>query len=121
MEETQQVDASVLVPVLNEEDHIREAVDAMRAQEFDGRIEFLGQRDMRAVAERLGELKPARVECGMHPLQFAGPCTDRDVDYLSDRENLHFGQIDPERLKILEVIFQLFPGVLGRTLQWTRR
>ena len=41
MEERQQVDASVLVPVLNEEDHIREAVDAMRAQEFDGRIEFL--------------------------------------------------------------------------------
>src|SRR5437764_1992008 len=41
MEETEQIDASVLVPVLNEEEHIREAVDAMRAQEFDGTIEFL--------------------------------------------------------------------------------
>jgi succinoglycan biosynthesis protein ExoA len=35
------VDASVLVPVLNEEEHIREAVDAMRAQDFDGTVELL--------------------------------------------------------------------------------
>src|SRR4051812_32620979 len=41
MNAMQHVDASVLVPVLNEEEHIREAVDAMRAQEFDGMIEFL--------------------------------------------------------------------------------
>jgi glycosyltransferase involved in cell wall biosynthesis len=41
MADTQKVDASVLIPVLNEEAHIREAVDAMRAQEFDGTIEFL--------------------------------------------------------------------------------
>jgi len=32
---------SVLVPVLNEERHIREAVAAMRRQRFDGAIEFL--------------------------------------------------------------------------------
>ena len=35
------VDVSVLVPVLNEEEHIRAAADAMLAQRFDGRIEFL--------------------------------------------------------------------------------
>jgi glycosyltransferase involved in cell wall biosynthesis len=35
------VRASVLVPVLNEEAHIRDAVDAMRRQRFDGRLEFL--------------------------------------------------------------------------------
>jgi len=35
------VDASVLIPVLNEERHIRETVAAMRAQRFDGSVEFL--------------------------------------------------------------------------------
>jgi glycosyltransferase involved in cell wall biosynthesis len=35
------VDVSVLVPVLNEERHIRETVSAMQAQEFDGTVEFL--------------------------------------------------------------------------------
>lgn len=40
-DQPERVDASVLVPVLNEEAHIHEAVDAMRAQQLDGRIEFL--------------------------------------------------------------------------------
>jgi succinoglycan biosynthesis protein ExoA len=35
------VDVSVLVPVLNEERHIRESVQAMLSQRFDGEIEFL--------------------------------------------------------------------------------
>ena len=35
------VDASVLIPVLNEERHIRETVAAMQAQRFDGSVEFL--------------------------------------------------------------------------------
>jgi GT2 family glycosyltransferase len=35
------VDVSVLVPVLNEEAHLREAARAMLAQEFDGSAEFL--------------------------------------------------------------------------------
>jgi len=35
------VDASVLVPVLDEEEYIHEALAAMRAQEFDGTLEFL--------------------------------------------------------------------------------
>ena len=35
------VDVSVLVPVLNEERHIREAVAAMQAQRFDGSVELL--------------------------------------------------------------------------------
>src|SRR2546423_3940015 len=35
------VDASVLIPVLNEERHIRETVAAMQAQRFEGALEFL--------------------------------------------------------------------------------
>jgi succinoglycan biosynthesis protein ExoA len=38
---TDDIEASVLIPVLNEEAHIREAVEAMRAQRLDGKIEFL--------------------------------------------------------------------------------
>jgi succinoglycan biosynthesis protein ExoA len=59
----ERVDASVLVPVLNEEEHIRETVDAMRAQEFDGTIELLfmdgGSSDnTRAVLEELAASDP---------------------------------------------------------------
>ena len=36
-----QVDASVLVPVLNEERYIRDTVRAMQGQRFDGEVEFL--------------------------------------------------------------------------------
>jgi glycosyltransferase involved in cell wall biosynthesis len=61
--EPRRIDASVLVPVLNEEEHIREAVDAMRAQEFEGTIEFLfmdgGSSDRtRSILEELAEEDP---------------------------------------------------------------
>ncbi len=39
--ETEHVDVSVLIPVLNEEHHIRESVAAMLAQELDGTFELL--------------------------------------------------------------------------------
>src|SRR3954449_7120435 len=63
MEDTHQIDASVLVPVLNEEAHLRDAVEAMRAQEFDGTIEFLfmdgGSTDgSRALLEELAREDP---------------------------------------------------------------
>ena len=63
MPDSPKVDASVLTPVLNEEAHIREAVDAMRAQEFDGEIEFLfmdgGSTDgTRALLEELAAADP---------------------------------------------------------------
>src|SRR3954469_12219368 len=63
MADSRKVDASVLVPVLNEEAHIREAVDAMRAQDFDGEIEFLfmdgGSTDRtRAILEELAVADP---------------------------------------------------------------
>ena len=63
MEDSPKVDASVLIPVLNEEAHIREAVDAMRAQEFGGEIEFLfmdgGSTDgTRAILEELAAADP---------------------------------------------------------------
>jgi glycosyltransferase involved in cell wall biosynthesis len=38
---TDQVDVSVLIPVLNEEKHLRRAAEAMLAQDFPGRAEFL--------------------------------------------------------------------------------
>src|SRR3954465_9091939 len=63
MADSRKVDASVLVPVLNEEAHIREAVDAMCAQDFDGEIEFLfmdgGSTDgTRAILEELAVADP---------------------------------------------------------------
>src|SRR3954469_8669946 len=63
MEDTRQTDASVLVPVLNEEAHLRDAVEAMRARDFDGTIEFLfmdgGSTDgSRAVLEELAREDP---------------------------------------------------------------
>src|SRR4051812_37198534 len=63
MKDMRKVDASVLVPVLNEEEHIREAVDAMRAQEFDGTVELLfmdgGSTDKtRALLEELAAEDP---------------------------------------------------------------
>jgi succinoglycan biosynthesis protein ExoA len=55
------VDVSVLTPVLNEEEHIRETVAAMQAQRFPGDVEFLfmdgGSEDATKVI--LGELSSA--------------------------------------------------------------
>jgi succinoglycan biosynthesis protein ExoA len=58
--EPQRVDVSVLVPVLNEERHIRDTVEAMRTQQFDGELEFLfadgGSDDgTRGILEELAE------------------------------------------------------------------
>jgi succinoglycan biosynthesis protein ExoA len=57
------VDVSVLVPVLNEEEHIRDSVRAMQAQQFEGRLEFLfadGQSQDRttAILEELAREDP---------------------------------------------------------------
>jgi glycosyltransferase involved in cell wall biosynthesis len=57
------VDVSVLIPVLNEEDHLREAAMAMLAQEFSGTIELLfidgGSRDAsRAILSDLAARDP---------------------------------------------------------------
>jgi succinoglycan biosynthesis protein ExoA len=57
------VACSVLVPVLNEERHIEQAVDAMRRQRFDGELEFVfadgGSSDRtREILERLAEEDP---------------------------------------------------------------
>ncbi|HEY1275213.1 MAG TPA: glycosyltransferase family 2 protein [Thermoleophilaceae bacterium] len=38
---SEHVDVSVLIPVLNEEQHVREAVASMRAQRFDGTVELV--------------------------------------------------------------------------------
>ena len=52
------IDCSVLIPVYNEERHIEQSVAAMRAQDFDGTVEFVfadgGSTDRtRAILERL--------------------------------------------------------------------
>jgi succinoglycan biosynthesis protein ExoA len=57
------VDVSVLVPVLNEERHIRESVAAMLAQRYEGEIEFLfmdGRSDDRtkAILEEMSAADP---------------------------------------------------------------
>jgi succinoglycan biosynthesis protein ExoA len=57
------VDISVLIPVLNEERHIRETVAAMQAQRFDGTVELLfadgGSEDAtREILEQLAEQDP---------------------------------------------------------------
>ncbi len=58
-----EVDVSVLVPVLNEAKHVRASVEAMRAQRFDGELEFIfidGASDdaTRSILEELAELDP---------------------------------------------------------------
>lgn len=60
---TRTADVSILIPVLNEEDHVRDAVAAMQAQDFDGEIEFLfidgGSADRtRAILEELAVADP---------------------------------------------------------------
>jgi succinoglycan biosynthesis protein ExoA len=57
------VDVTVLVPVLNEEDHIREAVAAMQEQRFEGELEFLfmdgrSEDDTRTILEELARRDP---------------------------------------------------------------
>jgi succinoglycan biosynthesis protein ExoA len=57
------VDISVLVPVLNEERHIRETVAAMQAQRFDGTVELLfadggSDDDTRAILLELAQSDP---------------------------------------------------------------
>jgi glycosyltransferase involved in cell wall biosynthesis len=57
------VDVSVLTPVLNEAEHIRETVAAMQAQRFDGEVEFLfmdgrSEDATRAILDRLAEEDP---------------------------------------------------------------
>ena len=59
----ERVDVSVLVPVLNEQDCIRETVAAMQAQSFDGSIEFLfmdgrSEDGTRTILEQLAAADP---------------------------------------------------------------
>ena len=55
--------ASILIPVLNEEEHIRDTVAAMRAQRADGRLEFLfmdgrSEDSTKAILEEIGREDP---------------------------------------------------------------
>jgi hypothetical protein len=52
------VDVSVLVSVLNEEAHIRDAVAAMQAQRFDGTLG--GVRGRHPLHRRLAAIDPGR-------------------------------------------------------------
>lgn len=60
----QHVDVSILVPVLNEEAHIRDTVRAMQAQRFDGQLEILfadgrSEDRTRAILEELAREDPS--------------------------------------------------------------
>ena len=60
---SQNIDCSVLVPVLDEESHIADSIAAMREQHFSGQLEFLlvdgGSTDgTRAIVERLAREDP---------------------------------------------------------------
>lgn len=62
-EEQEPVLASVLIPVLNEERHIRDTVAAMQAQRVDGLVEFLfmdgrSEDSTRAILEQIGREDP---------------------------------------------------------------
>jgi succinoglycan biosynthesis protein ExoA len=61
MTPTTEIDVSVLIPVFNEEQHLRAVAQEMLAQEFDGTIEFLfiDGRSEDATAEILRELAAA--------------------------------------------------------------
>ena len=57
------VDVSVLIPVLNEERHIRESVEAMLSQSFDGEIEYLfmdgaSEDRTKAILEEMAAARP---------------------------------------------------------------
>lgn len=61
--ETRHVDVSVLIPVLNEERHIRDAVAAMLAQELDGTFELIfadgrSEDRTRAILDEIAEEDP---------------------------------------------------------------
>lgn len=71
--ERQRVDVSVLVPVYNEQDHIRESVAAMQAQRFDGTVELLfadgrSEDGTREILEQLAREDP-RIRVFDNPLR----------------------------------------------------
>ena len=129
------VDASVLVPVLNEERYIRDTVRAMQGQRFDGEVEFLfmdgrSEDRTRAILEELAEEDP-RIRVFDNPgrTSTAGlnvGLREARGDYIV-RMDAHtfypedYIQVGVERLRRGDVVWVAGPQVPHGTGRWSRR
>jgi succinoglycan biosynthesis protein ExoA len=129
------VDASVLVPVLNEERYIRETVAAMQAQRFDGSVEFLfmdGRSEDRtkAILEELGREDP-RIRVFDNPGRTSTAGLNVGLrhargDYIVRMDAHTFYPEDyiargVERLRRGDVVWVAGPQVPYGTGRWSRR
>jgi cellulose synthase/poly-beta-1,6-N-acetylglucosamine synthase-like glycosyltransferase len=129
------VDASVLIPVLNEERFIRETVAAMQAQRFDGSVEFLfmdGRSEDRtkAILEELAE-EDRRIRVFDNPGRSSTAGLNVGLrnargDYIV-RMDAHtfypedYIQRGVERLRRGDVVWVAGPQVPYGTGKWSRR
>ena len=129
------VDASVLVPVLNEERYIRDTVRAMQAQRFDGEVEFLfmdgrSEDRTRAILEELA-LEDPRIRVLDNPgrTSTAGlnvGLREARGDYIV-RMDAHtfypedYIAVGVERLRRGDVVWVAGPQVPYGTGRWSRR
>ena len=129
------VDASVLVPVLNEERYIRDTVRAMQAQRFDGEVEFLfmdgrSEDRTRAILEELA-LDDPRIRVFDNPgrTSTAGlnvGLREARGDYIV-RMDAHtfypedYIAVGVERLRRGDVVWVAGPQVPHGTGTWSRR
>jgi succinoglycan biosynthesis protein ExoA len=131
----ERVDASVLIPVLNEERYIRETVAAMQAQRFDGSVEFLfmdGRSDDRtkAILEELSA-EDARIRVFDNPGRSSTAGLNVGLrnargDYIVRMDAHTFYPEDyiargVERLRRGDVVWVAGPQVPYGTSKWSRR
>src|SRR5438105_9213511 len=129
------VDASVLIPVLNEERHIRDTVAAMQAQRFEGSLEFLfmdGRSEDRtkAILEELAKSDP-RIRVFDNPGRTSTAGLNVGLrhargDYLVRMDAHTFYPEDyiargVERLRKGDVVWVAGPQVPFGTDTWSRR
>jgi glycosyltransferase involved in cell wall biosynthesis len=132
---TERVDASVLIPVLNEERFIRDTVAAMQAQRFDGSVEFLfmdGRSEDRTkpILEELA-LEDARIRVFDNPGRSSTAGLNVGLrnargDYIVRMDAHTFYPEDyiargVERLRRGDVVWVAGPQVPYGTGKWSRR
>jgi succinoglycan biosynthesis protein ExoA len=129
------VDASVLIPVLNEEGFVRETVAAMQAQRFDGEVEFLfmdGRSEDRtkAILEELAQ-QDSRIRVFDNPGRTSTAGLNVGLrhargDYIVRMDAHTFYPPDyiargVERLRRGDVVWVAGPQVPHGTGKWSRR
>jgi len=129
------VDASVLVPVLNEERYIRDTVAAMQSQLFDGTVEFLfmdgaSEDRTKAILEELAEDDP-RIRVFDNPGRTSTAGLNVGLrhargDYIVRMDAHTFYPEDyiargVERLRRGDVVWVAGPQVPHGTSTWSRR